>query len=104
MVRRSFQALEQELREDRKLVTVYGGVLVETTSFSSNRRRNPETLLMSDPMTKLREYVEQAGYRMIDLLKTFDRDNNWQISREELALGVKVYSKMLCWLGFFYVK
>lgn len=90
MVRRSFVALERELRDDdRNLVTKYGGVLVETTSFKGHGRINPETLLMSDPMTKLREYVEQSGFRMIDLLKTFDRDNNWQISKEELTIGVK---------------
>lgn len=92
MVRRSFVALERELRDDvRNLVTKYGGVLVETTSFKGHGRINPESLLMSDPMTKLREYVEQSGFRMIDLLKTFDRDNNWQISKEELTIGVKVW-------------
>ncbi|CAG2205946.1 unnamed protein product [Mytilus edulis] len=89
MVRRSFKALEKELKEDRSLVTVYGGVLVDVASFASKIPRNPEKLLASDPMTKLREYVEKSGYRMIDLLKTFDRDNDWQISREELSMGVK---------------
>ncbi|CAG2200126.1 unnamed protein product [Mytilus edulis] len=75
MVRRSFKALEKELKG--------------RPNFASKIPRNPEKLSASDPMTKLREYVEKSGYRMIDLLKTFDRDNDWQISREELSMGVK---------------
>lgn len=90
MVRKTFEVLSNEMKEERKLVTVYGGVLVETTSFARKNDRNPEKLLISDPMTKLREYVEAAGFRMIDLLKTFDRDHDWKISREELSIGVKV--------------
>ena len=41
-------------------------------------------------MTKLKEWVEQAGYRLIDLLRHFDKDNSFTISREEFINGIKV--------------
>lgn len=42
MVRRSFQELEKELKEDQNLVTVYDSVLVDVTSFASKKPQYPE--------------------------------------------------------------
>ena len=41
-------------------------------------------------MTKLKEWVEHAGYRLIDLLRHFDKDNSLTLSREEFINGIKV--------------
>ncbi|CAC5387974.1 unnamed protein product [Mytilus coruscus] len=90
MVRRSFQALEKELREDRNLVTVYGGVLVDVTSFASKKPRNPEKLLASDPMTKLREYkcnIDLTDEQIDKLMSQLDLDGNGEIDLSELMEG-----------------
>ena len=48
------------------------------------------SVVQRDPMTKLKEWVEQAGYRLIDLLRHFDKDNSMTISRQEFVDGIKV--------------
>jgi hypothetical protein len=45
-------------------------------------------------MTKLKEWVEGAGYRLIDLFKRFDKDGSMSISRDEFVKGIRV--RMIC--------
>ena len=45
-----------------------------------------------DPLTKLRRYADEAGLRLIDLFKQFDKDNSWSVDRDEFLMGVKVFS------------
>ncbi len=41
-------------------------------------------------MTKLRRYADEAGLRLIDLFKQFDKDKSWTVDREEFVMGIKV--------------
>lgn len=50
-----------------------------------------------DPMTKLRNYMKENGYRLIDLFRDFDKDSNNTISREEFIIGVEVRQERKRW-------
>lgn len=97
MVRKEFKDLYDKLREerqDRKFTVKYGGVLLDSTRFGRNKKMDPFEELMNDPMTKLKEFLEKAGYRLIDLFKTFDRDQSWSIDLAELKEGIKVINRI----------
>ena len=47
-----------------------------------------------DPMTKLKKYMRESGYRLIDLFRDFDKDGDNCITPEEFSIGIKV-SKFL---------
>ena len=47
-------------------------------------------LSSTDPFTKLKEWVERVGYRLVDVLRHFDRDQSLTISREEFKQGIEV--------------
>lgn len=92
MVKKSFKALEDQLAEERGLKTIYGGVLPDcprTKLRGEGREIDAMKMLLRDPMSKLKAYVEKEGYRMLDLLKSFDRDNSFTISLEELKEGIR---------------
>ena len=96
MVRKPFKDLQDEIIEDRKaeekeIRIIYGGILSDAPRVKKGGDdEDAEERLMKDPMHKLKKYVEDAGYRMIDLLKSFDKDQSFTISFEELKEGVNV--------------
>ncbi|XP_061174071.1 leucine-rich repeat-containing protein 74A-like [Saccostrea echinata] len=89
MVKKSFKELEGQLAEERGLKTIYGGVLPDCPRTKLRGEIDAMKLFMRDPMAKLKAYVEKEGYRMVDLLKSFDRDQSFTISLEELKEGVR---------------
>lgn len=102
MVKKSFKALEDQLAEERGLKTIYGGVLPDcprTKLRGEGREIDAMKMLLRDPMSKLKAYVEKEGYRMLDLLKSFDRDNSFTISLEELKEGIRVKTRKLYFNG-----
>lgn len=91
MVKKSFKQMEEQLAQERGMKTLYGGVLPDCPRTKLRGDIDAmKLLMMRDPMAKLKAYVEREGYRMIDLLKSFDKDNSFTISLEELKEGVKV--------------
>ncbi|XP_033736019.1 leucine-rich repeat-containing protein 74A-like [Pecten maximus] len=88
MIRKNFKDLCDRLREDRPIKIKFGGVLSDQPR-AKKKEDDPLTKLLNDPLNKLKRFVEEAGYRMIDLLKQFDTDNSWSISLEELKEGVR---------------
>ncbi|RUS85265.1 hypothetical protein EGW08_006966 [Elysia chlorotica] len=83
-----FDELEKRLKGERDLTILHAGLKYET-SLSDLRRAEPEDWWIRDPMTKLKRYVKENGYRLIDLFRDFDKDGNQLISKEEFTLGVK---------------
>lgn len=95
MVKKSFKALEDQLAEERGLKTIYGGVLPDCPRTKLRGEIDAMKMLLRDPMSKLKAYVEKEGYRMIHLLKSYDRDNSFTISLDELKEGVRVNTRKL---------
>lgn len=61
----------------------------KTEDFESIRYDPLETF-RRDPMTVVQQFVKDAGYRMYDLFKEFDRDQNMVLTEDELIAGLKV--------------
>lgn len=88
-VTKDFEKLADSLEEERELEILYGGVLVDVTSFKKPSK-DPWAAHVNDPMTKLKEWLDQAGYRLVDLLLTFDKDGSLSLDLQELKQGIKV--------------
>ena len=43
-----------------------------------------------DPMTKLRNYMEENNLRLVDFFNQFDEDHSMSVTREEFKKGVEV--------------
>ncbi|KAK7103915.1 leucine-rich repeat-containing protein 74A-like isoform X2 [Littorina saxatilis] len=82
-----FKERQDKLEAERPLRVHHGGVLPDTKA--REICMDPVEVFKRDPMTKLKEWVEQAGYRLIDLLRHFDKDQSMSISREEFVNGIK---------------
>ncbi|OWF38688.1 hypothetical protein KP79_PYT10815 [Mizuhopecten yessoensis] len=88
MIRKNFKEVCDRLREERPIKIKFGGVLSDQPR-AKRKEDDPVAKLHNDPLNKLKRFVEEAGYRMIDLLQQFDTDNSWSISLEELQEGVR---------------
>lgn len=45
----------------------------------------------------IRDIAKEAGYRMIDLFKDFDKDGNSYIEKDEFVMGIKVIFTRTAW-------
>lgn len=91
MVKKDFKKVADKLEKDRSMTILYGGVLLDVTRFR-NANYDPWAAHVNDPMTKLKAWLDKTGYRLVDLLLTFDRDKSLTLDLEELKAGIKVSS------------
>ncbi|XP_059157279.1 leucine-rich repeat-containing protein 74B-like [Physella acuta] len=81
-----FKKLQEKLRELKGLEVIHGGVLydykIEAVTLT------PLELFKRDPYTKLRDWVGKSGYRLVDMLRRFDKNQNMTISIEEFWNGI----------------
>ena len=89
MVKKDFKKLAEKLEEEQSMTILFGGVLLDVTRLR-NANYDPWAAHVNDPMTKLKAWLDKAGYRLVDLLLTFDRDNSLTLDLEELKQGIKV--------------
>nr|KAG5710729.1 hypothetical protein BaRGS_035131 [Batillaria attramentaria] len=87
-VNEEFKELEHKLKLGQELICIHAGFKYET-SIPETQKIEPDDWWVRDPMTKLRKYIRDSGYRLIDLFRDFDKDGNNTISREEFILGVQ---------------
>ncbi|XP_041354187.1 leucine-rich repeat-containing protein 74B-like [Gigantopelta aegis] len=88
VVKPEFQDLQEKLESKRNIKIIYGGVTQEVPTLTAEYV-DPMEAFKKDPFTKFKQWVEKAGYRLIDVLRHFDRDNSMTISREELITGIE---------------
>ena len=43
-----------------------------------------------DPMSKLRNYMEENNLRLVDFFNQFDQDHSMSVTREEFKTGIEV--------------
>ncbi|KAL8564559.1 hypothetical protein ACOMHN_003317 [Nucella lapillus] len=86
-VNEEFKELEEKLKQERDMVVIHAGFKFEG-SLPEVQQIEPDDWWIRDPMTKLRKYIRESGYRIIDLFRDFDKDGNNTISREEFVQGV----------------
>ncbi|KAL5008063.1 hypothetical protein ScPMuIL_013644 [Solemya velum] len=81
-----FHELQYQLESERIFKVTHG------CSIRSQNEREPEDPLDAfkrDPMSKLKQYVAEAGYRLIDLFKDMDKDGSMSVSKDEFVKGIK---------------
>lgn len=87
------------MTEEKKMTILYGSVMLDVISFR-NPKYDPWAHHQNDPMTKLKEWLDQAGYRLVDLLLTFDRDGSLSLDLHELKQGIRVcINNILNWIS-----
>ncbi|XP_064624186.1 leucine-rich repeat-containing protein 74A-like [Lineus longissimus] len=90
-VRKDFVELKDKLEKDR-VMRILHGTIISDLNFEPEQNLVMElkTGIMDDPMTKVRNYCDKAGLRLIDLFKQFDKDQSMSLTREEIRKGIKV--------------
>ena len=84
-----FVDLQEKLESKRNIQIIYGGVMQEIPTLTEEYV-DPLEAFKKDPFTKFKQWVENAGYRLIDVLRHFDKDNSLTISRQEFTTGIEV--------------
>ena len=92
LVTEEFQELQDKLEKDRILTVTHGGIAGELYNIQSITF-DPLHDFRKNPVGMLRDIAKEAGYRMIDLFKDFDKDGNSYISKDEFVMGIKVIFK-----------
>ncbi|KAJ8309394.1 hypothetical protein KUTeg_014268 [Tegillarca granosa] len=87
-VTQEFFDLATKLEKERIFTVLHGGIMGKSEDFESIRFDPLETF-RRDPMTVVQQFVKDAGYRMYDLFKEFDRDQNMVLTEDELIAGLK---------------
>ena len=49
-----------------------------------------KSILMKNPITKIKSYMTENGLRLIDFFRHLDRDNSQTLSFDELKQGCQV--------------
>ncbi|XP_052766427.1 leucine-rich repeat-containing protein 74B-like [Mya arenaria] len=86
-VKPTFKKLADRLEEERGIEILYGGVMLDVTSFRC-AKYDPWAAHANDPMTKLKQWLDKTNFRLVDLLLTFDRTGGLSIDLEELKNGI----------------
>ncbi|KAI0212755.1 hypothetical protein LSAT2_002305 [Lamellibrachia satsuma] len=91
VVTKEFEALHKEINAARTkyLQVIHGGVLFHNKHVIIFEELDPNKEFERDPMTKLKKYADAVKYRLIDVFRQFDRNNDWKLTREEVQRGVR---------------
>ncbi|GFN83836.1 leucine-rich repeat-containing protein [Plakobranchus ocellatus] len=81
-----FKEIQEKLGKERGLEIHHGGVNEDYRAQINDI--DPMEAFKRDPMTKLKEWLSNAGYRLIDLLRHFDKDQSMSISIREFREGI----------------
>ena len=52
--------------------------------------KDPNAIDWQDPITRMFKYMQDQGYRVIDLLKKLDKDRSLSVDRDEFKRGLMV--------------
>ncbi|XP_067681815.1 leucine-rich repeat-containing protein 74A-like [Haliotis asinina] len=85
----SFIDLKDKLERERNLIVVYGGLKKKLLKLTTLRGVEWERWLANNPMTKIKNYIRDTGYRLIDLFRDFDKDGNMSITKQEFHIGIQ---------------
>ena len=91
-VHEKFETLLKEILQERDVQVIYGTVWKSGwKSVSSDDINEDELMLLNaNPLTVIMECMRLQNFRLVELLKTFDTDNNRKLSIDELVNGLLV--------------
>ena len=91
-VHEKFETLLKEILQERDVQVIYGTVWKSGwKSVSADDINEDELMLLNaNPLTVIMECMRLQNFRLVELLKTFDTDNNRKLSIDELVNGLLV--------------
>lgn len=88
VVRTDFLEKWDEIKRKREipLRVMFGAVVKSITAPVAD----PNGIDWRDPVVRMFKYMQDQGYRVIDLLKRLDKDRSFSVDRQEFKLGLMV--------------
>ncbi|KAL4238467.1 Leucine Rich repeat [Mactra antiquata] len=87
LVSKDFKEEEKRLIRERILIIKHAGVLADRDAI--NIMHDPTETFRRNPFEKLKKYVRDAGYRLVDLFRDLDKDQSNTVTKEEFTRGLK---------------
>lgn len=92
-MRTDFLEKWDEIKRKRPVpLRIIFGAVVKATDAPTN---DPNAIDWRDPVTRMFKFMQDEGYRVIDLLKKLDKDRSFSVDRQEFKLGLMVRSIMV---------
>ncbi|XP_050406291.1 leucine-rich repeat-containing protein 74A [Patella vulgata] len=91
-VTEEFMDLKKILETERQMKIFHGGLVCDDTYNIPTSWRLDDVVdswMSKNPMSILKKYIVESGYRLIDLFKDFDKDGNMFITRDEFTKGLQ---------------
>ena len=77
-----------EIKKTKNLTVIFGA----TVKGAEPPKTDPNALDWRDPVIRMFKFMQDAGYRVIDLMKRLDKDRSLSVDREEFKQGLMVSS------------
>ncbi|XP_053399163.1 leucine-rich repeat-containing protein 74B-like isoform X2 [Mercenaria mercenaria] len=86
VVRSDFLEKWDEIKRKRAIpLRIMFGAVVRSTDAPT---KDPNAIDWRDPVMRMFKYMQDQGYRVIDLLKRLDKDRSFSVDRQEFKLGL----------------
>ena len=76
----------EEIKKTRNFSVIFGA----TVKGTEPPKTDPNALDWRDPVIRMFKFMQDAGYRVIDLMKRLDKDRSLSVDREEFKQGLMV--------------
>ena len=82
----TFIKLMDEVKQKKDLKIIFGA----TVKGTDGPKTDPNAIDWKDPVVRMFKYMQEAGYRVIDLMKRLDKDRSLSVDRGEFKMGLMV--------------
>ena len=79
-----------KIAESRYLAVNHGPLICQRTKKSVVPNLDPSKRYFRSPMDRMFIFMYEAGYRVVELLKKFDKDNSMSVDKDEFKEGLRV--------------
>ena len=79
----------RECQKKRSLTVIFGA----TVKGTEPPKTDPNAIDWRDPVVRMFKYMQDTGYRVIDLMKRLDKDRSLSVDRQEFKMGLMVSNK-----------
>ena len=76
----------REFQKKRSFTVIFGA----TVKGTEPPKTDPNAIDWRDPVVRMFKYMQDTGYRVIDLMKRLDKDRSLSVDRQEFKMGLMV--------------
>ena len=85
-----FLTAMMDMRQRRSIKVIYGA----TVRGKELAKTDPNSIDWRDPVVRMFKYMQETGYRVIDLMKRLDKDRSLSVDRNEFKKGLTVSHRL----------